>query len=178
MVPNHPRYQLRYTRKLNFEVFLSVVIPVVKAGLRSGPAVRSNLANARAARFSGLCLFFTRIGGATLPNHPRYQLRYTRSSNFEIFLSVVIPVASENITTDAQRSRGMYGYYTLFSRALQETTVHQLNAVRGLPAASQGFHGPKAKPPRARDRSSGRVPASAVDQRDRSSSPGSGAEQR
>ena len=90
MVPNHPRYQLRYTRKLNFEVFLSVVIPVVKADFRSGLAVRSNPANACVARLSGLCVLVARIGGATLPKLARYQLRYTRIVNFEVFLSAVI----------------------------------------------------------------------------------------
>ena len=77
-LPKLARYQLRYTRILNFEVFLSVVIPVVNANFRNGPASRTNPANARTARLSGLCMFLSRIGGAVLPNHPRYQLRYTR----------------------------------------------------------------------------------------------------
>ena len=77
-VPNRAFYQLNYTRILNFEVFLSVVIPVVKAVFRSGQAVRSNPANARAARLPGLCVLVAWIGGAALPNHPRYQLRHTR----------------------------------------------------------------------------------------------------
>ena len=59
-----------------------MVIPVVNADFRSGPAVRSNPANARAARLPGLCVLVARIGGAALPNHPRYQLRYTRTGYF------------------------------------------------------------------------------------------------
>ena len=97
MVPNHPRYQLRYTRSSNFEVFLSVVIPVVKADFRSGPALWPNPANAHVPRLSGLCVLLPRIDGATLPNHPRYQLRYTRKLNFEVFLSVVIPVVKAGL---------------------------------------------------------------------------------
>ena len=61
-------------------------MPVVKADFRSGPAVRSNPENACAARLSGLCVLLARIGGAALPNHPRYQLRYTRISSFDVFL--------------------------------------------------------------------------------------------
>ena len=103
-LPKLARYQLRYTRILNFEIFLSVVIPVVKADFWSGPAVRSNPANACAARLSRLCVLLSRIGGAALPNHPRYQLRYTRKLNCEVFLSVVIPVVNADFLS-GQASR-------------------------------------------------------------------------
>lgn len=47
---------------------LSVVIPVVKAVFLPGLTTGRNLANDHAARFSGFCLFLSRIEAPTLPN--------------------------------------------------------------------------------------------------------------
>ena len=69
-LPNHPRYQLRYTRIFNSKVLLSVVIHVVKADFSPGSAFWSNPANARVPRLSELRLLLSWIGGAALPNHP------------------------------------------------------------------------------------------------------------
>ncbi len=98
MVPNHPRYQLRYTRLFNSKVLLSVVIPVVKTDFSPDSALRRNPESARVARRSGLRLLLSWIGGAALPNHPRYQLRHTRLFNFSLLLSVVIPVVKADFS--------------------------------------------------------------------------------
>ena len=78
MVPNHPRYQLRYTRIWLFCFLLSVVIYVVKAGLWPGLTVGGNPANARVARDSALCPRLSWMRSRLLPKQARYQLRYTR----------------------------------------------------------------------------------------------------
>ena len=82
MVPNHPRYQLRYTRIRLFCFLLSVVIYVVKAGLWPGLAVGGNPANARVARGSGLWPLLSWMKTPILPKQARYQLRYTRLFSF------------------------------------------------------------------------------------------------
>ena len=81
MVPNHPRYQLRYTRLFDFrfqKFSLSVVIPVVKGVFAASFRQRRKPANIGAARLSGIGAGHGSDTGAALPNHPRYQLRYTR----------------------------------------------------------------------------------------------------
>jgi hypothetical protein len=83
MVPNHPRYQLRYTRLFDFcflEISLSVVIPVVKGFFAASFRRREKPENIGAARLSGIGAGRGPDTGAALPNHPRYQLRYTRKS--------------------------------------------------------------------------------------------------
>ena len=98
MVPNHPRYQLRYTRLFDFcflEFSLSVVIPVVKGIFEGSFRRREKTANIGAARLSGIAAGRGSDTGAALPNHPRCQLRYTRLFTFcflEISLSAVLPV--------------------------------------------------------------------------------------
>ena len=78
MVPNHPRYQLRHTRLFNSKVLLSVVIPVVKADFCPNLASQPNPTNDHVPRRSELRLLLSWIDRAALPNHPRYQLCYTR----------------------------------------------------------------------------------------------------
>jgi len=80
-LPNHPRYQLRYTRLFDFrfqKISLSVVIPVVKCDFAASFRRREKPANRGAARLSGIDAGHGPDTGAALPNHPRYQLRYTR----------------------------------------------------------------------------------------------------
>jgi hypothetical protein len=80
-LPNHPRYQLRYTRIFDFrflKIFLSVVIPVVKGFFAASFRRREKPVNIGAARLSGIAAGHGSDTGAALPNHPRYQLRYTR----------------------------------------------------------------------------------------------------
>ena len=60
------------------KIFLSVVIPVVRAVFRSGLVTLPNPVNARAARLSGLLLLRAWMVSTALPKHPRYQLRHTR----------------------------------------------------------------------------------------------------
>jgi hypothetical protein len=87
MVPNHPRYQLRYTRIFDFcflEISLSVVIPVVKGDSAASSRRREKTANIGAARLSGIDAGRGPDTGAALPNQARYQLRYTRIFGFSI----------------------------------------------------------------------------------------------
>ena len=80
MVPNHPRYQLRYTRIFDFcflKISLSVVIPVVKGVFTASFRQRRNPANVGAARLSGIGAGHGPDTGAALPKQARYQLRYT-----------------------------------------------------------------------------------------------------
>lgn len=58
--------------------FLSVVIPVVKAAFTPFSAIEENFANAGVTRLCGVSLCLVPDSATALPNHPRYQLRYTR----------------------------------------------------------------------------------------------------
>ncbi len=69
-----------------------MVIPVVKEVFLPGFAVGRNPVNLCVSTTPGLCLLPWRIGGATLPNHPCYQLHHTRILNFPVLLSVGIYV--------------------------------------------------------------------------------------
>ena len=70
----------RRTVKIKF--FLSVVIYVVKAAFMPLSATREKPAIARAARLCGLLSKPRMDRVYALPNHPRYQLRYTRIFSF------------------------------------------------------------------------------------------------
>jgi len=86
-LPNHPRYQLRYTRLFDFcflEISLSVVIPVVKGDFAASFRQRRKPVNRGAARLSGIDAGHGPDTGAALPNQARYQLRYTRIFGFSI----------------------------------------------------------------------------------------------
>ena len=65
-------------RGVKIKIFLSVVIPVVKAAFVPFSATGEKPAIARAARLCGLLSkqFMDRV--YALPNQARYQLRYTR----------------------------------------------------------------------------------------------------
>jgi hypothetical protein len=80
-LPNHPRYQLRYTRLFDFcflEISLSVVIPVVKGDSAASSRRREKPENARVVQAFSVSALRIMDSTAALPNHPRYQLRYTR----------------------------------------------------------------------------------------------------
>ena len=77
-LPKQARYQLRYTRILNFFVLLSVVIPVVKTDFSASLALRLKPANDRVSRPPEIRLHLSRITAPALPNVARYRLRYTR----------------------------------------------------------------------------------------------------
>ena len=97
-LPNHPRYQLRYTRIFDFcflKFSLSVVIPVVKGDFAASFRRREKPENARVVQAFSVSALRIMDSTAALPNHPRCQLRYTRLFDFrflEFSLSVVIPV--------------------------------------------------------------------------------------
>ncbi|MFQ9409030.1 MAG: hypothetical protein ACLR10_08595 [Oscillospiraceae bacterium] len=112
---------MSHTRIFNFchdttangknKVFLSVVIYVVKAAFMPLSATREKPAIARAARLCGLLSKPRMDRVYALPNHPRYQLRYTRIFSFchyttargrkaKLFLAAVIYVHNTYWTSE------------------------------------------------------------------------------
>ncbi|MCI9468343.1 MAG: hypothetical protein HFG45_03445 [Oscillospiraceae bacterium] len=85
IVPNHPRYQLRYTRLSRFHFpgsfrgfFVSVGIPVVNRRFPTKSAAHQNHTFARVSKRSELSLRAPWMNLSILPKQARYQLRYTR----------------------------------------------------------------------------------------------------
>ena len=64
------------------KIFLSVVIPVVKAAFMPLSAIGENPANTSVARLCGVSPCPVPDTATALPNQARYQLRYTRIFNF------------------------------------------------------------------------------------------------
>ena len=87
--PGYSVFAIIPRRRRKSKIFLSVVIPVVKAAFQSGLLTRRNPANARVTRLSGLPLLSSWIASGPLPNHARYQLRYTRIVTFPMTASPV-----------------------------------------------------------------------------------------
>ena len=63
---------------VKIKIFLSVVIPVVKAAFTPFSAIEENPANAGVARLCGVSPYPVSDTATALPNQARYQLRYTR----------------------------------------------------------------------------------------------------
>ncbi len=74
------------------KIFLSVVIPVVKAAFRPGFSFRRNPATRRVPKPCGLQYFESWMAREPLPKQARYQLRYTRVSYYS-FLHPPVPCA-------------------------------------------------------------------------------------
>ena len=64
------------------KIFLSVVIPVVKAAFMPLSAIGENPANAGVTRLSGVSHYSVPDTATALPKQARYQLRYTRLLSF------------------------------------------------------------------------------------------------
>ena len=69
-------------RTVKSKIFLSVVIPVVKAAFVPFSAIGGNPANAGVARLCGVSPCPAPDTATALPNQARYQLRYTRIFTF------------------------------------------------------------------------------------------------
>ena len=67
---------------VKIKIFLSVVIPVVKAAFVPPSVTGESPANAGVARLCGVSPHPIPDTTTALPNHPRYQLRYTRIFTF------------------------------------------------------------------------------------------------
>ena len=94
--PNHPRYQLRYTRIFTFrflEISLSVVKAVVKCNFGVHFNGQSNPANARVSMASDVSDLPRSDTGTALPKLAPYQLGYTRIFDFLIIISRGKPFA-------------------------------------------------------------------------------------
>ena len=70
------------------KIFLSVVIPVVKAAFMLFLATGEKLANAGVARLCGVSTCPVPDSATALPKQARYQLRYTRLLSYSIRLGV------------------------------------------------------------------------------------------
>ena len=68
-------------RGVKIKIFLSVVIPVVKAAFMLFSAIGGNPANAGVTRICGVSPHPIPDTATALPNQARYQLRYTRILN-------------------------------------------------------------------------------------------------
>ena len=68
-------------RVIKIKIFLSVVIPVVKAAFMLFSAIGGNPANAGVTRLCGVSPCPVPDTATALPNQARYQLRYTRILN-------------------------------------------------------------------------------------------------
>ena len=80
--PGYSVFAIIPPRERKSKIFLSVVIPVVKAVFRPDLITRQNPANARVSRLSGLRLFASWMELGPHPNQARYHLRYTRIFSF------------------------------------------------------------------------------------------------
>ena len=69
-------------RAEKIKIFLSVVIPVVKAAFMAFSAIEENPANAGVARLCGVSPCPVPDTATALPKQARYQLRYTRLLSF------------------------------------------------------------------------------------------------
>ena len=69
-------------RGVKIKIFLSVVIPVVKAAFMLFSAIGGNPANAGVTRICGVSPHPIPDTATALPNQARYQLRYTRIFSF------------------------------------------------------------------------------------------------
>ena len=77
-IPGYSISAIISRRRGKSKIFLSVVIYVVKAAFVPFSATGENPANAGVARLCGVSTYPVPDTATALPNHPRYQLRYTR----------------------------------------------------------------------------------------------------
>ena len=81
-IPGYLLFSMIPRRTVKIKLFLSVVIPVVKAAFVPFSATGGKPAIARAARLCGLLSKPRMDRVYALPNQARYQLRYTRIFSF------------------------------------------------------------------------------------------------
>ena len=77
-IPGYSLSAMIPRRGVKIKIFLSVVIPVVKAAFVPFSAIGENPANAGAARLCGVSPYSASDTATALPKQARYQLRYTR----------------------------------------------------------------------------------------------------
>ena len=88
------------------KIFLSVVIPVVKATFVPFSAIGENPANAGVARLCGVSPYPVPDTDTALPKQARYQLRYTRL--FSLFIRLVVFSQSKRATNCATPRYGIH----------------------------------------------------------------------
>ena len=81
-IPGYSVSAMISRREGKSKIFLSVVIPVVKAAFMPFSATGGNLANAGIARLCGVSPHPISDTTTALPKQARYQLRYTRLLSF------------------------------------------------------------------------------------------------
>ena len=94
--PGYSVFAIIPRRRRKSKIFLSVVIPVVRAAFWPGCVPWGNPANARVSRLSGPSLFHWWIASGPLPKQARYQLRYTLL--FSFLFSWVYSLGSNALT--------------------------------------------------------------------------------
>ena len=77
-IPGYSIAAIISRREGKSKIFLSVVIPVVKAAFVPFSAIGESPANAGVTRLSGVSHYSVPDTATALPNQARYQLRYTR----------------------------------------------------------------------------------------------------
>ena len=102
-------------RRGKSKIFLSVVIPVVKAAFVPFSATGGNPANAGVARLCGVLPCLVSDTATALPKQARYQLRYTRLLSYSIRLGVF----SQTTRATSCATPGFIIYYTTAWRILQ-----------------------------------------------------------
>ena len=100
-IPGYSLSAMIPRRTVKIKFFLSVVIPVVKAAFVPFSATGGKPAIARAARLCGLLSKPRMDRVYAFPNQARYQLRYTRISDFpasagKLFLILSCPAGKSN----------------------------------------------------------------------------------
>ena len=87
-IPGYSIAAIISRREGKSKIFLSVVIPVVKAAFVPFSAIEENPANAGVARLCGVSPYPVPDTATALPKQARYQLRYTRL--FSLFIRLVV----------------------------------------------------------------------------------------
>ena len=81
-IPGYLLFSMIPRRTVKIKIFLSVVIPVVKAAFVPFSAIGANPANTGVTRLCGVSPCPVPDTATALPNQARYQLRYTRIFTF------------------------------------------------------------------------------------------------
>ena len=121
------------------KIFLSVVIPVVKAAFVPPSATGESPANAGVARLCGVSPHPIPDTTTALPNQARYQLRYTRIFNFCHYTTTKGKIKDFSV---CGHSCGQSRFYTAFSNQGKSRKRRRRKALRRFTLPCPGYrHG-------------------------------------
>ena len=109
------------------KIFLSVVIPVVKAVFVPLSAIRRNPANAGVTRLSGVSPCPVPDTATALPNQARYQLRYTRIFSSCHYITTERKIKDFSV---CGHSCGQSRFYATFSSRVKSSKRRCCKALR------------------------------------------------